>query len=106
MNELKKVLDTSAGMWCVWNPGIGKGIISYEKWEEKLIENKNLIKLIQEKLFVPINLNTDGAFEFTVRINDSDISTQREKSCFVTSSNNYIIESNGLIYISGIEYIE
>ena len=104
--KFKKVLDTRSDMWCVWNPEIGKGINSYDEWEDKFYEDINLIEFIKKQLFVPININRSGSFEFSVRINDSNNLTPREKNCFIISSNNYLIKSDGKLYISGIEYIE
>ena len=82
--KFKKVLDTRSDMWCVWNPEIGKGINSYDEWEDKFYEDINLIEFIKKQLFVPININRSGSFEFSVRINDSNNLTQREKNSLLT----------------------
>jgi len=106
MKESKKVLDTRSGMWCIWNPKIAKGVNSYEDWEEKFYEDDSLLELIKEKLFVPINLQNNGALEFIIRIAPQKTLSEREAKYLLTTSNNYLIESDGILNVSGIEYIE
>jgi len=81
-----------------------KIINDYDVWCDFFDENANIVEQIKNKNFVPINLNTDGVFGFEVLFEEN--LNEREKKYLLVSSKPYIIESSGILKISGIEFIE
>lgn len=104
--EIKKTLSTQSGMCCVWDKKIGQTIDSYEKWETLFLDDKDRLMHIQNQQFVPININANGAFEFTVRYGDDVILNEREQNACIAQSNTYALYPTENIVVSGIEHIE
>ena len=106
MKEEKQVLDTNSDMWCIWNPILGDGVNSYEDWENKFYQQQNIIDYIENKVFVPINIGSSGAFEFTIKVGSNALLSQREKNNIIVESHTFWIRATEKLIISGVEYIE
>jgi hypothetical protein len=108
INRLRKTLVTDSGMHCIWDPFYFSNISDYDSWEKNLLEDEDILQHIGRGMFVPINIHSDGAFEFEVRVGTSEAFQQlseRESKYLIISSEEYLFVSNGNLCISGIEYI-
>ena len=107
-NIIKQTISTDAGMWCIWNIDRFSNILSYEDWEKIFLDNLLIKQLIEQKVFVPINIGSDGSFQFEIKIGTKEkeaILNEREKKYLRSTSKNYCILSNGKLAVSGLEKI-
>ena len=100
---LEKTLSTGCGMWALWDYEEYKNITSYEEWENLFLSDNDIIKQISNSKFVPIYIHTDGIFQFRVKINEQ--LSEREQKYVIATSEEYLIKTEGRLYLSGIEYI-
>lgn len=100
----KKDLDTSSGMWGLWDYNTYKHIDDYDKWEPLFCEDEDITKQIESQGFVPVYIFEGGCRSFTVRI-DEEIS-EREKTYVCVQSEEYLLKSTGKVIVSGIDKIE
>ncbi|MFL0246077.1 hypothetical protein [Candidatus Clostridium stratigraminis] len=108
INRHRKTLVTDSGMHCIWDPCYFSNINNYDSWERELLEDEDILQHIDKGKFVPINIHSDGAFEFEVRVGTSEVFQQLsecERKYLIVSSEEYRFVSNGYVCISGIEYI-
>lgn len=103
---LKKVLYTNSGMFGLWDHRNFTSIVDYDSWENELLEDKDLVDKIISGTFAPININSDGAFEFEIRIGSTAKLNPRELNYLIVSSEPYLFASSGSLNASGIEFIE
>jgi hypothetical protein len=59
---------TDAGMHALWKPARFTGITDYETWENALLEDDDIIQRVRAGELVPVNIRSDGAFQFLVRV--------------------------------------
>lgn len=102
-DELKKDINTSSGMWALWDYETYKQIDSYEKWEPFFCEDEDIERQIENNSLVPINIFEDGCRSFVLKI-DEELS-EREKTYTCVKSEEYIFYSNGKVVLSGIDAI-
>ena len=100
----RKTLLTNSGMWILWDYSSYSYIDSYDDWSDVFEEEEDIVKAIERKKIVPINIGSDGVFDFSVKLNEE--LTEREKKYLLVSSKNYVINSSGKLMLSGIEYID
>lgn len=108
INTIRKTLTTDAGMHCIWDFSSFSSVIDFDSWEEHLLEDRDILQHIRKGSLVPININSDGTFEFEMRLGTSESPqqlTERERKHLVVSSEKYRLVSNGSVCISGIEYV-
>lgn len=100
---MEKLLYTDAGMFALWNKNSYKNIDEYDKWEELFLEDETIIKEIEKESFVPIYFHRDGTFKFKINLEEelSDL----EKEYMFSKSDTYIINTDGGLVLSGIEFI-
>lgn len=99
----KQDLDTSSGMWALWNYDTYQNIDSYEAWEPLFCEDKDIEKQISQNTFVPINIQEDGCYSFTVRVNEP--LSDREEKHLTVKSEEYLFHTDGKAVLSGIDHI-
>ena len=99
----KKDLNTSSGMWGLWNYNTYKHIDDYDKWEPLFCEDEDIVKQIESHNFVPVYIFEDGCRSFTIRV-DEELS-EREKRYVCVQSEEYLLKSTGKIVVSGIDEI-
>lgn len=100
---------TDAGMHALWSPELFPGINDYNSWEAELLEDEDIERHIRAGALVPINIGSDGAFAFTVRIGAAAKPaelTDREARYRVVSSQAYRLQCRDRACLSGIEHIE
>lgn len=100
----RKTLSTNSGMWALWDYFTYKYINDYGDWADAFEEEEDIVKAIEKKSLVPINIHSDGAFDFIIKYNEE--LNEREKQYLLVSSNNYLINSLGKLVLSGIEFID
>lgn len=108
INKLRKTLVTDSGMHCIWDPFYFSNIDDYDSWERELLEDDDILQHIGKGKFIPINIHSDGVFEFEVRVGTTEFFerlTERERKYLVVSSEEYRFLSKGSVCISGIEHV-
>ena len=100
----EKALYTNKSMWSLWDHNQYKNIKSRYESEDFFKEEKDVVKQIELSKFVPIYINSDGEFQFRVKI-DEDLS-ERESKYVIATSKPYLFKTEGKAYLSGIEFIE
>jgi hypothetical protein len=110
MNDLlRRVFVTDCGMLALWQPEQFRNVVDYVTWEPELLEDADIFRHIQQGALVPINVESDGAFECTVRAGSDGMSatlSDRENRYRLASSEPYLFRSLGVLSISGIEHID
>ncbi len=106
--HLRKVLATDSGMFAVWERTSFAHIVDYDSWEKELLEDANIARHIKSGALVPIDLGSDGAYEFELRVGSFEQKAalaSRERDFLTVSSALYQFRSSGTVCLSGIEYI-
>ena len=102
------VAATDAGMHVLWNPSHFTDVTDYETWESALLEDDDIIRRIEAGELVPINIGSDGAFQFLVRVGAvgrAPVLTRRERQYLVVSSQPYLYLSDGTARLTGVERV-
>lgn len=100
---IEKAVSTSCGMWGLWDYEEYRTVVTYEDWDALFCENDAMKQQIAKAKFVPINIHSDGCFQFRVKINKT--LSDREKQYVFMQSQEYLFESSGQVVLSGIEAI-
>lgn len=107
--EVSRILGTDSGMFAVWVPEGFAEVDDYDSWEEELLEDEDIQRHIQAGAFVPVNIGSDGAFSFTLRIGTGDVVarlTEREERHLLVSSDPYLLVSQGRVAMTAIEDVD
>jgi hypothetical protein len=95
--------DTAAGMLALWCASTFEGVDDYAAWESQ-VEDR-IDEAIAAGEFVPVNIESDGAFGVRVAVAPNYLS-DRERSYAVIESEPYLLNvSGGEVCLSGIEGI-
>jgi hypothetical protein len=108
VTETEFVAVTDAGMHAIWDPSRFPGVIDYQTWEHALLDDENITRCVQAGELVPINIRSDGAFQFLVRVGarrQVPALTSRERHHLVVSSQPYLYLSCGDARLTGLEHI-
>lgn len=100
---IKKAVSTSSGMWGLWDYEEYRVVVTYEDWDALFCEDDAIKQQIAKAKFVPINIQSDGCFQFRVKIDET--LSSREKQYIFVQSQEYLFESSGQVVLSGIEAI-
>lgn len=95
-------------MHALWNPSRFTGITDYQTWEDALFEEEDITQRVRAGELVPINIGSDGAFQFLVRVGTAGQAptlTSRERQYLFVSSQPYLYVSDGTARLTGIEHI-
>lgn len=99
-------LWTASGMFAIWRPEYFSHVVDLDTWEDAVAEEASLGASVDSGNLVPINIGSDGAFEFLVRgVNAPDGLTAREREYLAVTSAPYLLRSSGSVRIGGIEGI-
>jgi hypothetical protein len=101
--EIKAVVKTASGMLALWDAEPFAGIVDYDTWEAALCLDEDISEHVRVGDLVPINIDSDGAFEVLVRYGNDPVLTEREIEHLVVSSEPYLLVSSGDVRLSGIE---
>jgi hypothetical protein len=105
---INQPITTDAGMFAIWDSAAFTHILDYDAWDAELSEDENILKHIQVGKFVPINIQSDGCFQFAVRLGNAENLEKlnaRESQYIVVSSESYLFDTDGDAFISGFEHI-
>ena len=108
-HQLRGAFRTDSGMFGVWDSNHFSNIHDYDEWEAELLEDADIQRHIIAGHFVPINVHSDGVFEFEVRIGAIESPgglSSREHQYLAATSNAYLFRSTGELNVSGIEFVE
>ncbi len=103
MNNQEKMINTYSGMWALWDYENYKNIFDEEEWGNKFINDDDILKEISTSKFVPIYAHINGSRQFKIKVNES--LDDREKQYVIATSKPYLLDTNGLVILSGIENI-
>lgn len=103
--EIKAVVKTASGMLALWDAEPFAGIVDYDSWEAALCLDEDIEEHVRAGDLVPINIESDGAFEVLVRYGNEPVLTEREIEHLVVSSEPYLLVSSGEVRLSGVEDI-
>jgi len=101
--EIKAVVKTASAMLALWDAEPFDGIVDYDSWEAALCLDEDIAEHVRVGDLVPINIESDGAFEVLVRYGNEPVLTEREVEHLVVSSEPYLLVSSGDVRLSGIE---
>jgi hypothetical protein len=93
--EIKAVVKTSSGMLALWDAEPFAGVVDYDTWEAELCLDEDIQSRVLAGDLVPINIESDGAFEVLVRYGSEPVLTEREIEHLVVSSEPYLLVSSG-----------
>ena len=99
----EKAIYTGSGMWILWDYEQYKGIDSYDDWEPVFLEDEDIEKQIEIAKAVPINIHSDGCFQFRIKVNEE--LDERESKYVCVKSEEYRLVTDGVIVLSGLENI-
>ncbi|MFC3550774.1 hypothetical protein ACFOLC_07045 [Lysobacter cavernae] len=102
------MLPTDAGMHGLWDPHSFADVCTRARWEARFMENSSIERSIANGSFVPIYVHTDGSPMIEVRTGLGGAAaalTPIEQDRVVRTSRPYLFRSQGLLSLSGIEYI-
>jgi len=105
---LRRVFATDSGMIALWEPQRFSNITDYGTWERELLEDTDISRHIDQGAFVPLNIHADGAYDCAIRHGTGEAPatlSDREQRFLTVSSEPYLFRSNGMLAISGLEYI-
>jgi hypothetical protein len=104
--DATETVGTSAGMFALWRVSRFAGITDLDEWEDEVADEESLARVIAESALVPVNIGGDGAYQFAVRgVEALGDLTEREARFLVVSSQRYLLISDGLVALAGIEAI-
>jgi hypothetical protein len=93
-------------MFGVWRASAFDHVNDLDRWEDEVAEDSALEAQIAVGAFVPINIGGDGAFQFAVRgVEALGNLSDRERSHLLVSSEPYLLVSDGVLELGGIEAV-
>jgi hypothetical protein len=101
--EIKAVVKTGSGMLAMWDAEPFSEVVDYDSWESELCLDDDIRRHVGAGDLVPINIDSDGAFEVLVRYGTAPALTAREVEHLVVMSEPYLLNSSGDVWLSGIE---
>ncbi|GIF02556.1 hypothetical protein [Actinoplanes siamensis] len=105
--EFSETVTTGAGMFALWSPAAFRGVVDYATWTGELLEDEDITRHIRSGTIVPINIHSDGRFQFLVRLGfDFRLAglTARERQFLVAVSDPYLFVATDGAILSGIEH--
>lgn len=103
-NQNRKILSTNGGMWALWDYEQYKDITTLEEWEKCFCNDCDILKQIDISKIVPVNMNSDGCYEFEIKIDEA--LSDRESKYIYIKSEEYLFETDGTAIFSGIEHVD
>lgn len=104
--DVSHAVATSAGLFGVWRASTFDHIDELDQWEDEVAEDSALERQISVGAFVPINIGGNGAFQVAVRgVEDPGNLSERERSYLLVSSDPYLLVSDGVLELGGLEAV-
>jgi hypothetical protein len=103
--ESTQPVRTDAGLLGLWQPGHFADVTE-DNWDDRVAEDAALLQHIEAGAFVPVNIESDGSWQFTVRIGDPvEPLSDRERRYLTVSSEPYLLVAEGETALSGLERV-
>lgn len=99
--QVDEVISADAGMWCLWDLDAYEHVDSYDAWEVEFCEDEDILRQIQARTFVPINLFSDGCCKFRLKV-DGQLE-EKERAYLLGESQEYLFRTNGQLALTGLE---
>ena len=99
------IFHTDSGMLGLWDYSTYQHIDDYEIWEPEFVEDVDIIRNIKNATYVPININSDGAYSVEIKFNELCALSERENRYLIVTSQPYLLKTNGKIALSGMETV-
>lgn len=97
---------TSAGLFGVWRASAFDHVNELDQWEDEVAEESALKRQISAGAFVPISIGGNGVFQVAVRgVGAPGNLSDREQSYLLFSSEAYLIVSDGVLELGGLEAV-
>jgi hypothetical protein len=105
--QMWATLPTDSGMHLVWDRAQFRGISDYDTWSKELEDDVDIQRHIKLGHIVPINIQSDGAYSITVRVDPQQMPslTGDEQRRVVVSSSPYLLNCGPELCVSGIEHV-
>ncbi|MEU1051926.1 hypothetical protein ABZ397_05105 [Streptomyces sp. NPDC005876] len=104
--DVSHAVATSAGLFGVWRASAFDHVNELDQWENEVAEDSALERQISVGAFVPINIGGNGAFQVAVRgVEAPGNLSQRERSYLLVSSDPYLLVSDGVLELGGLESV-
>ncbi|MDQ0930921.1 hypothetical protein [Streptomyces turgidiscabies] len=104
--DVSQAVATSAGLFGVWRASAFEHVNELEQWEDEVAEDSALERQILAGAFVPINIGGNGSFQIAVRgVEAAGNLSERERSYLLVSSEPYLLVSDGVLELGGIEAV-
>lgn len=95
---------SDAGMFGLWRSHAFDQVVDQEAWEAQFGTDRAIQSRIVVGDFVPLNIQSDGSFQFVLRGGvDHEGLTERELRYVAVSSDPYLLVSDGAVELGGIE---
>jgi len=104
--ERRADLATDSGMHLLWGREHFPGVVDYDTWEPELLEDEDIERHIAAGHVVPIYIQADGVYAFTLRLDGDARLTPDEQKRVRRASPPYRFVSLGHVDLSGIEAVE
>lgn len=101
----ENVFYTDVGMLCVWDYATYQQIGDYEAWESEFVEDIDITRNIKNATFVPLNIQSDGAWKVDLRLHQNNQLSEIEQRYLTVSSQPYLLKTAGKIGLSGMEIV-
>lgn len=93
-------------MFALWRLSRFAEVTELDQWEDEIADEESLTEAIKEGALVPINIGGDGTYQFTVRgVPAIGGLTEREARYRLVSSQPYLLVSDGLVGLGGLEAV-
>jgi hypothetical protein len=95
-------------MHVLWAPTPFANVHDYDTWDSELGEDAGIQRHVVAGNLVPINIGSDGAFAFVVRVGAAGEParlSERETQHLTVSSEPYLLTTHGQAVLSGIEHV-
>ena len=92
----------------LWNPVRFQQIVDYPTWERELLEDSDIERHVAARSLVPVGIGADGSFGFEVRVGSTGapaVLDDRERQYLVVASEPYGLDSDGQVWLTGIEEV-
>jgi hypothetical protein len=107
-STIKSVFSTESGMHGLWSPNAFARVCDLAAWERIFLKNEQIEPFIRQGSFVPVYVHEDGGALFELRVGSiisPAMPTLDESSWTTETSDPYLFQSDGVLALSGIEYL-
>ena len=101
----ENVFYTNSGMLGLWDYSAYQHIKNYDAWEPEFVEDEDILRNIKNATYVPINIQSDGAYSVEVKLNEATELSSREQKYLTVTSQPYLLKTEGKVALSSMETV-